>query len=371
MDEKLKKIIIIVLGCFIILFLFLFMMSSCSKKITPQSLETKIVENAKNYYKLHKEELPGKNVVTTISLGDLVNKGIIKELDKLLDKDTNCAGTLTIENNNDYYMYSPNLSCTSTNSTYITENLKDKLLENIVTSGNGLYKIGNSYYYRGDNLDNYIIFDGLLWRITKINSDNTIRLIEANRREPVVWDDRYNEDTKASTGINNYSYNNLNSRIIEHLNDIYSNETVLTNDGKGFIKETSLCIGKRTTIETINDGSIECSETLPNQYLGLLQLNEYMIASLDSNCLSTTSTACKNYNYLADFSNSYWTLTSNSENTNQAYKINTTIMSATTSNTGMARMVINISENTNITGTGTETDPYIVSGLASEIRKIN
>lgn len=368
MDEKLKKIIFIVLGCFVILFLFLFMMSSCSSKYEPSKLELLIVDKAKNYYSVHKEELPSKGGVTTISIADLVNKGIIKSLDKLLDKNTNCSGTLTIENNNDYYMYSPSLSCTMLNDTYISGNLREILLENVVTSGNGLYVVGDSHYFRGDKVNNYLVFDGILWRITKINNDNSIRLIEAGRRDPVVWDDRYNAITLATTGINNFYDNNLNSRIKDELETIYSSEDVISNDIKGYIKETSLCIGKRDTETSINDGSIECATKLDNQYLGLLQLNEYMIASLDSSCLNTKSVACRNYNYLAEFPNSYWTLTANSENTNQVYKINTTVLPTSASNSGMAKLVINISENTNVTGTGTEEDPYIVVGLKSEVK---
>ena len=85
MDEKLKKIIYIVLGCFLILFLFLFIMSSCDKKIKPSVLETRMVEKAKSYYSVHKEELPKSNSSITLALGDLVSKGIIDELDKILE----------------------------------------------------------------------------------------------------------------------------------------------------------------------------------------------------------------------------------------------------------------------------------------------
>ena len=368
MDEKLKKIIFIVLGCFIILFLFLIMLSSCSKKYEPSKLELVIVDKAKRYYSVNKDELPSKGGVTTISLADLVNKGIIKDLDKLLDKNTTCSGTLTIENNNDYYMYSPSLSCTMPNKSYISGNLREILLENVVTSGNGLYVVGDSHYFRGDKVNNYLVMDGILWRITKINNDNSIRLIEADRRDPVVWDDRYNADKLATTGINNYYDNNLNSRIKDELESIYNSENVISNNIKGFIKETSLCIGKRDTESSVNDGSIECATKLDNQYLGLLQLNEYMIASLDSNCLNKKSIACRNYNYLAEFPNSYWTITANSENTNQVYKINTTVLPTSASNAGMAKLVINISENTNVTGTGTEEDPYVVVGLKGKTK---
>lgn len=368
MDEKLKKVIFIVLGCFVILFLFLFVMSSCTKKISPSKFETEIVESAKYYYSNHKDELPSTNSVLTLSLSDLVSKGIIDELDKILEDGTTCSGSLTIENNNNYYMYSPKLDCTSNSENYKTETLKDLLLEDLVSSGNGLYSMNGGYYYRGDNIDNYVIFDGLLWRATKINSDNSIRLIEVERREAVVWDDRYNDVTTSTTGINNFYYNNLNSRIKDTLDEIYNSENVLTNDSKGFIKETSLCVGKRNILDTTKDGSVECASMLHNQYLGLLQLNEYLIASLDTNCVNASSTACSNYNYLADLPNSYWTLTADDENTNKVFKINQTVMTTGASNSAMPRLVINISENTNVSGEGSLDKPYVVSGLATTLR---
>lgn len=375
MDEKLKRIIFIVLGVFVVLFLLLFIISSCSKtNYSPKDLELKIIDSAKSYYKSHEEELPSSNTVLTIALADLSNKGIIDSIDKIVDNDTNCSGYLTIENNNNYYMYSPQITCTSLNDTYETNNLKSLLLENIVTSGNGLYSIGDSYYFRGDKVKNYIIFDGLLWQITKINSDNSIRLIEAGKRESVVWDDRYNSEIGSTTGINNYEYENISSRIKDYLDEIYNNKentAILSDNAKGYIKETSLCVGKRNIEDSLNDGSIECSSKLNNQYIGLIQLNEYILASLDTNCINADSSACSNYNYLADYDTSYWTITANSENNSQVYKIYNTPFSSTASNTGMARMVINISENTNVKGSGTEDDPFVVSGMSSEIRKLN
>ena len=345
MNDKLKKIIFIVLGCFVILFLFLFILSSCSKKLTPRSLETEIVENAKEYFNLNKEQLPSVNSVMTLSLGDLVNKGIIDDLDKLMENGTTCSGNLTIENNNNYYMYSPIINCTTSEESYKSSLLKDKLMDDLVTVGNGLYVYNDGYYYRGDKVDNYVIFDGILWRVIKINNDNSIKLIEVERRDPVMWDDRFNTETKSNTGINNYYFNNLNSRIKDYLESVYNSTSLLTNDAKGYIKESTLCIGKRTLTDETKDGSTECATTLNNQYVGLIQLNEYLIASLDDNCLNADSSACSNYNYLADFDNTYWTITADAETTNKVYKIQIIPFSSSANNTSMPRLVINVSEN--------------------------
>ena len=375
MDDKLKKIIYIVLGAFAALFLFLGLISSCSnsKTYTPEQIETMMVDKTKYYYENHIDELPEINTDITLSLGDLTAKGIMGNITGLVDSNTNCSGYVTIENNNNYYMYSPKLTCTVGNGLYETNNLKEILLDNVVTSGNGLYNINNEYYFRGDNVDNYIMFDGLLWRIIKINADGTIKLFEAGMRTSVPWDDRYNSETSSTTGINNYIHNNINSRIKEHLDDIYNNNDdnyILSKDAKGYIRKTSLCVGKRSLEDNINDGSIECSEKIDNQYIGLLQLNEYMIASLDENCTNAESISCSNYNYLADFDISYWTITANNENNSQVYKIYYTVTSSIASSSSMAKMVINISDNTNVTGSGTESDPYIVTGMSKEIRKM-
>lgn len=371
MNDKLKKLIYITLGGFGILFLFLFLISSCSKRITPDKLESTIINNTKKYFSIHKDELPDINSVMTLSLNDLVNKGIIKDLDKLLEKNASCSGQLIIENNNNYYMYSPNLNCSYNGDEYKTNNLKETILKDIVTVGNGLHALGDSYYYRGDNVNNYIIFDGILWRITKINNDNTIRLIEAGRRTSVEWDNRYNSDRLSNSGINNYTNNGINSIMKDLLDNIYNSETVLSNNAKGFIKPTNLCIGKRTTEETINDGSVECSTVLENQYLGLIQINEYLLASLDPNCTKALAYECSNYNYLANFNNPYWSITANIENNYQVYKISNTISLTNASTSAMARLVINISENTTVTGSGTENDPFVVSGFTNELKKIN
>ena len=375
MDEKLKKIIFIVLGAFVVLFLFLFLISSCSsKKYSYVDLESNIVKKAERYYKSHESELPEINTVLSLSLEDLSSKGIIDNVSKMVDKDTNCSGYLSIENNNNHYMYSPQLTCTNQNETYQSENLKETLINNVVTSGNGIYEYNGAYVFRGDKVDNYIMFDGLLWRIVRVNTDGSIRLIEAGRRNPVAWDNRYNTDAKATTGYNNYVTEGINCRIKDHLEDIYNNSDgknyILSDNAKGYIKETSLCIGKRSMDDESKDGSTECSSRLDNQYIGLIQINEYLLASLDSSCINVTSNACRNYNYLAEFDNSYWTITGDSSSNSQVYKIFNTVTSSYASNTGMAKMVINISENTNVSGKGTESEPYVVSGMSSDIRTV-
>lgn len=372
MDEKLKKVMLIVIGCFVVLFLFLFLLSSCQKKYEPFEFELEVAEETRKYYERHTEELPNDGGVLTLTLEDLVLKEVISEVEKMLEKDTTCSGTVTIENNNDYYMYSPSITCTDGFETYETKNLSYELTQNVVTSGNGLYEISDGkYYFRGDKVNNILIFDGIRFRIMGVNEDGTIKIIEENKRKAIEWDDRYNNEKGGNIGINDFVQNGLNSRILDNLQNIYNTEDVLSNNAKGYIKKTNLCIGKRSETDTSIDGTAECSSILEEQYIGLMQLNEYMISSLDSNCTSTLADSCKNYNYIANFENSFWTLTADAANTHKVYKISTTPTLSNAKSIAMPRMVINISENTSVSGNGTEEEPYIVSGFDSELKELD
>ena len=51
----------------------------------------------------------------------------------------------------------------------------------ISTTDDGMYAmkddVGTSYYYRGAVLDNWVSFAGFLWRVIRVNGDNTVRMI--------------------------------------------------------------------------------------------------------------------------------------------------------------------------------------------------
>ena len=120
-----------------------------------------------------------------------------------------------------------------------------------------------------------------------------------------------------------------------------------------------LCIGKRSLAETINDGSIECSNIMQEQYIGLLPLYEYINASLDESCVSAESTTCTNYNYLANMKSIYWSMTAVSDNSYDVFKIGKKITDATASSTATPKVVLNLSNEIRFAeGDGTFENPY-------------
>lgn len=366
--EKLKKPMLIACGGFVILFIFMFIMSSCSKKkYTTKEFSDYLVDKAKSYYSLNANALPSVNGgKTSLSIATMIEK----QEDYL--ENATCSGSVDVINNNGNYMYIPNINCTDGyNSQKLSEHLINK---DVVTVGNGLYQMNDYYIYRGDTVDNFVIFNDQLFRIVRINADGTLKVIETDyivkekkdiydfkvsRRVSSEWDNRYNTEKDYTTGFNDYVHENINSRMKDTLENIYKE---YKDETKAYIVVQDLCIGKRSLTETNNDGSVECSNIMPEQYIGLLPLYEYINASLDQSCVSSESTTCANYNYLATMKSTYWSMTAVSDNSYDVFKIGKKITDATASSTATPKVVLNLSNEIRFAeGDGTSENPYVIN----------
>ena len=123
-----------------------------------------------------------------------------------------------------------------------------------------------------------------------------------------------------------------------------------------------MCVGKRAETDLGNDNKLECKTTQSNTKVGLLTVSDYMRASIDTNCTSTTSKSCSNYNYLRS-KFSWWLVTANSESTSEAFSVSDVgvIESDITSSYAYVRPVIYLNERTMYKGgKGTKTDPFVL-----------
>lgn len=342
-----------IMAIFIIIFLIISLISG--SKLSYSALENRIKKVALEYALDRKDILPTLGEEKTIDYQKLVDANKIKPLkDMLKDKNAECKVDIKIKNNNEHYHVVSYLDC---GEAYKTTSIKDKILNDnkIVDSSYGLYKINNEYIFRGEEVNNYVKFNNKLWRIVKITNDGDIRLIEVSRNDKYVWDDRYNSDRNSNTGINNY----LVSRIRETLTDIYENE--FNDNVKSYISRQNICLGKRDSDSTDNSGAIECSEVLENQYISLLQANEFVLASIESNCKKLTDSSCMNYNYMAKFDKVFWSITADSYKTDKVYKIASNVYSSTASSTSNIKIVIHLDGITSVSsGDGSESNPYTI-----------
>lgn len=326
-------------------------------RVSYKVAEEKMLDAAIKYYSLRQDQLPSSNEVAKVTIEELVNAKLIKSFDRLLkDKEATCAGYVTVKNNNGYYLYSPYIDC---GNDYKTNKLTTQIKSDnkTVTAGDGLYQIGDEFVFRGEAINNYISFANKLWRIIKINSDGSIRMIELKRDDSYVWDDRYNTDVDSNNGINDYRV----SRIKDTVNSIYNDSQEFNDTDKSFIISQNICLGKQTEDSSVLNGSIECSDILENQYASLLQVNEYVIASIDNECNSLQDKQCSNYNYMATFPRTFWTITASSEKSDYAFKINGTPTLSKTANASAVQLVIHISGDVIYdSGNGSEENPYTI-----------
>ena len=155
------------------------------------------------------------------------------------------------------------------------------------------------------------------------------------------WDDRYNPMKSTGSGVNDYLINNLNSRIKDTVKNYYNDSTVWPESVKAYIVTQDLCVGKRSEADITKDGSTECMVKLVNQQLGLLNVYEYMQASLDNNCTSTKAISCENYNWLGTYRKRIWTVTGDANDSSRAYYVFQTINSSMCNNSYSVNTVFN------------------------------
>lgn len=366
--KKMIKLMGIIVVVMFVIILILFVMSpksgsSSNKNLSYSEIEKKLVTAAKSYFKDHPSYLPtSSEEAVEVDYTNLVAEGKMKDLSEYTKDGVNCTANVRVEKYGKSYNYTPNLNC---GDSYSSVTLAEKILgdNEKVTSGYGLYNIKGNYIFRGEIDDNYVSIDDILWRIVKVTSTNNVVLIaDRGINNDEAWDNRYNEETKYESGKNTYSA----SRAKEYLDKLYKgtvdkkNYYVFSSKLKSKMATYNVCVAKRSINSESNDNSIECSETLKNQKIGLLTLSDYMMASIDPNCKNAASKSCKNYNYLVT-KHSWWLGTADKDSTSKVYLVrgNGILKDEYASSYAEIRPVIYLNDDVMYkSGNGTSKKPY-------------
>lgn len=368
MDKKMLKIIGIAVGSLVLVIIIVFIIAACShKKFDFYKFQLKMLDAAQIYYEDKKDELPKEDGDSkSVSLKKLISEGYMKEPSETYKDETlSCDGSVTVLNNSGHYYFSPSLTC---NNDMRTQTLLHKIKEDsFVEEGSGLYEVANQLVYRGDVYNNYVKIDGSdrLWRIIRVNEDGTFRLFQVFERgnNKVAWDAHYNSATGTNDGINQFINpdNKMPSTIKEELKDYYDDSELWPDEIKAYILTQNVCIGDRDADDSSKDGSTECVKQVDNQKFGLLLPYEYLIASLEKECVTTVDVSCSNYNWLANINDSIWTSTPVKDSVNEVWYLYGTLDYQKASSQGGMNVVINIPGSvTYVTGDGTEGNPYII-----------
>lgn len=147
------------------------------------------------------------------------------------------------------FYYKNKLSPKKNDGTFVTL-LSNKIKENVVTSGDGLYNEDSNFIFKGQNVNNYIMYSNMLFRIIKINKDNTIELIL--------------DDTLNTMSYDNEKINYNESDLRKYLNDIF-----YKNIKSDLLVKSPYCIDK---IENI--GKFNCTN-IKVDYVKLLSISDY------------------------------------------------------------------------------------------------
>ena len=216
---------------------------------------------------------------------------------------------------------------------YLQNNKKEEikvLADNIKDNNEGnLKNINSDYYFTGKEVNNYVKYSNILFRIIKINKDNSITLVSDKPITSLAKGD--NNDYK-TTYINNW----LNNQDKENTGILEKN---LNNPNK-YLTYTNTCNDKID-----NTKNITCKSTLADTLITLPSLYDYINTG-------DTKSFMNNETY-------YYLLNTNKDN--KTWYINDNGGVTTSDNTdilGIKPVITLKSTNKLINGDGTKDNPY-------------
>ncbi len=192
----------------------------------------------------------------------------------------------------------------------------------IVYEGDGLYMNGGDYTYKGRDVNNYLVFSNLTWRIMKTNSDGTIDLVLDDYINTLPWANR--PKAYIESDINKY----LNNYFIKYLD-------------KSFLAPTIICK------DEVNDlKQFTCDNKNEESYVRLPSVADFLNSKTDST-------------YMASDNDTLWLNTISSDKTWQINGNNLSLAVPTRA-LGIKPVVKLKSGVALISGDGTESNPYRV-----------
>ncbi len=203
----------------------------------------------------------------------------------------------------------------------VVTNLNDVLISEEVFSGDGLYKVDDVYYFRGSDVDNYLLYSGRLFRIVGIDQDGGIKLI-SDEVNTVIYDGR-------DESVDSYVDDWLNNVYLDTLNQDY-------------LTDTSVC-------SDYIDTNITCNDVL-KENISSLSLYDYMQAN-------DTESYLNNGSY-------FWLKSKKSDNTTW-YVDPEGISSTTTNKVSLGvRPVITLKKDlVVVSGDGSDSNPYTIENV--------
>ena len=345
-----------------------------------------------NRYLVTETYLPEDLIINTTDTNKFNNKGAYTV-------NVNCTNAEARWDYTNWKLVVSSLNASTCDTTFTnrSDNLS-QLIMNLAgkTQGDGQVVSENGYRYEGKNPNNYVLFNGELWRIIGVFDSNTHGKSGQNLTK-IIRDESIGSYAWHKNGKNNWTASSLNTI----LNTYYRNSqngtgqtacyfystTVpgncdftkigLNETSRGMIENVTWHLGGHSTSSATADTFYTAergttvygsNSTTTTGYIGLMYPSDYGYSVLASSCARTTnlgsynSSSCGGESWL--LKNGYeWTMTHTASYSDSVFYVNNdAILYSSNANSGYAvRPTAYLKSNVYvISGTGSITDPYVI-----------
>ena len=199
----------------------------------------------------------------------------------------------------------------------------------IVSSGDGIYNESGELVYRGEKVNNYLLYSNILWRIVRVNNDNSVVLVTDSK----LTDLSFSNDNKF-----------IDSYIDNWLNKSKENTGILEsklNDKNKYLVPNTICLD-----EVDNLNNITCNKKDNTRYVSILGIGDYLNSIIDDSYINNTD--------------SFWLYNSKSDG-KVWYITHGNLSSDKYTNMHGVKAVITLKNTIGITGgKGTKENPYTI-----------
>mgnify|MGYP006916045306 CR=1 FL=1 len=206
----------------------------------------------------------------------------------------------------------------------------------IVKSDDGLYNNNGELVFKGTNVNNYLIYSNILWRIVKVNNDNSVVLITDSK----LTDLAYVKDDFLTSDINDWlnKSNEYTGIFIDKL-----------NDKEKYLVPTTICLDDINNLKNIT-----CHKKETEKYVSLLNVADYLNSKNEDSYINNTG--------------SLWTV--NKKETNKLWYISEgNLSNDLATNIHGIKPVITLKNTIGITsGDGTKNNPYRIEKEDNNIK---
>lgn len=215
----------------------------------------------------------------------------------------------------------------------------------------------NSYRYSGSNPNNYVKFNNELWRIIGV-INGKVKIIRNEAITTRTYTDNNKNDYVESSLYNYLNGEYLNNTLVDVADAIDNNYWYVPSDEE--IVNTLTANG----VYSLELGENSNAYGAIYSKVGLLYISDYAYAAAPSDWVKKVNEYNTANNWLKNETN-MWTMVRDFNNIKNFFYIDTNgnVASGEITNTYSVRPVVVLSNNNRyISGSGSETDPYIIGG---------